>query len=221
MSALGYTARVTRYQRVRSLRQPKVGCAASSDQEFAATELVVKRQNRRRVARLRQQATRGPSAQLSLSEWHQHPYLLAIAAILIPEQCDHVTLFQGDSDKDVGSRHGGEEEMAVGHRRRRPERDDEAEIDWMPHHFVKQRSLEVRLGGGTPTAIFMTTCCKPDSSKWLIRKVLSSTMPQPRNEIACTASASLGSAICQTTSVIGRHCHISRIVNTHGTMTHP
>src|ERR1051326_1566548 len=51
----------------------------------------------------------------------------------------------------------------------------------------------------------------PNSSKWLIRKVLSNTSTQPTIDSAVITSASCGSATCQTTVGIGRHCQNSKI----------
>src|SRR6516225_2411081 len=53
----------------------------------------------------------------------------------------------------------------------------------------------------------VATCCRPNSSKWLIRKVLVRTTVQPTNDKTVTDVARLGLAICHTTVGIGRHCH--------------
>ena len=52
-------------------------------------------------------------------------------------------LLQEDADEDIGRRHRREQQMPHRHRRRRPERDDEAEIDRVPHEIVQHRRLEV------------------------------------------------------------------------------
>src|SRR3982750_4373776 len=51
----------------------------------------------------------------------QHTDLAAIASVLITELRDHVALLEPDADEDVAGRAEGEQQMARGHHRRRPE----------------------------------------------------------------------------------------------------
>src|SRR5687768_15658806 len=70
-----------------------------------------------------------------------------------PERAEHrdkVALLELNADQDVAGRGEGEQEMALGHGRRRPERHEEAEIDRVPDHAVEGRRLELRLAGRAP-----------------------------------------------------------------------
>ena len=69
----------------------------------------------------------------------QHRDTLPVAAVFVAKHLDQIALFQEDADEDVGSGHRCEQQMSNRHRRRRPERDDEAEVDRVPHEFVVQR----------------------------------------------------------------------------------
>src|SRR5215813_13484824 len=77
---------------------------------------------------------------------HQHGDALAIVLVLVAKKFDQITFLQCDADKNVGCRDEGEEQMACGHNRRRPEGDDEAEIDRMSHELIEHWRLEARLG---------------------------------------------------------------------------
>src|SRR6266508_5240863 len=72
-----------------------------------------------------------------LAPGHEHRHPLAIALVFVAEQIDQVTLFEEDSDEDVGRRYRREQEMPDRHGRRHPERDDEAEIDRMTYDLVE------------------------------------------------------------------------------------
>jgi len=77
--------------------------------------------------------------------WKQHSDLLAIAAVLVAEGVDHVTLFQLDRDQDVSGRRHREQQVTDGHRWRRPEGEQESEIERMAHPLVEQRCAELGL----------------------------------------------------------------------------
>src|SRR4051794_41322203 len=72
-----------------------------------------------------------------------HPDALTVTAVLITEQGNQVALFKPDSDKDVSSGDSSKKQMTDRHARSRPERDDEAKIDWMAHDLVEHRCLEL------------------------------------------------------------------------------
>src|ERR1700722_6113370 len=78
------------------------------------------------------------SRQLSAPRY-QHRYPALVGAVLVAENRNQVTLFKPDADKDVSGGHRREQQMARGHRRRRPECDDEAEIDRVPYESIEQR----------------------------------------------------------------------------------
>src|SRR5205807_8355860 len=59
----------------------------------------------------------------------------------------YTTLFRSE---DVGRRHRGKQQMARGHYRRRPEGNDEAEVDRMAHELVEHRCLEPHLAHFAP-----------------------------------------------------------------------
>src|SRR5262245_502047 len=77
--------------------------------------------------------------------WHEHGDALAIVPVLVAKKSDQITFLQCDADKNVGRRNEGEEQMARGHNRRRPEGDDEAEVDGVSRQLVEQWCLETRL----------------------------------------------------------------------------
>src|SRR5215813_2921848 len=111
-------------------------------------------QRRRQSTCRRRSATIGPcpSGQLA-PERNEHPDLGAVALVLLAEQAEEVALLQKDPDEDVRGRHGREQEMPDRHDGSRPERDDEAEIDRMPHHLVEHRRLEAGRGHRSPREV--------------------------------------------------------------------
>src|SRR6516165_11662786 len=96
--------------------------------------------------------------------------------------------------------------MTECHCRRGPECDYESKINRVPYELVVQQGSESRRGHVLSEEVGCT-CCRPNSSKWLIRKVLVRTTVQPTNDKTVTDVARLGLAICHTTVGIGRHCH--------------
>ena len=74
----------------------------------------------------------------------QHRHLLAIATVLIAEQVDQIALLEPDADQDIAGGPHGEQQMAQGHRRRRPEGEQEAEIDRMADPLVEEGRPEFR-----------------------------------------------------------------------------
>ena len=108
---------------------------------------------------------------------YEHGDALAIAPVLVAEECDQVAFLQGNADEYVGRRDGGEEQVAGGHHGRRPECDDEAEIDRMPNELVQQGRLEARLDPSCRPTRLSRTWYRPNSSKWLIRNVLRKRSP--------------------------------------------
>src|SRR5581483_10703525 len=79
---------------------------------------------------------------LSARPWDQHRHLLAIAAVLIAEQLDQVALLQMDADQNVAGGGEGEQQVADRHGGRRPEGDEEAQIDRMADLPVEQQGPE-------------------------------------------------------------------------------
>ena len=75
---------------------------------------------------------------------HEHRHAFAVAAIVIAEYSDQVALLKPDADQDVGRSHDGEQQVPLRHRWCGPERDDEAEIDRVPHETIDQRRAETR-----------------------------------------------------------------------------
>lgn len=58
---------------------------------------------------------------------------------------DQIPLLNLDRDQNVGSRPKSKEQVAQRHSRRGPERDDEAEHQWMPQEFVDKGRSEANL----------------------------------------------------------------------------
>src|SRR5262245_30660321 len=54
------------------------------------------------------------------------------------------------------------------------------------------------------------TCRRPNRSKWLMRKVVASTITQPAAYAANTATRAAAPGTSQTTPPSGRHCQNSR-----------
>ena len=78
----------------------------------------------------------------------EHRHLLAVGFVARPMGPYHVALLELDGDEDVCGRRDGEDEVGDGHRRRRPEGHDEAEIDGVPDVAVPsaRRELHRRVG---------------------------------------------------------------------------
>src|SRR5579871_3366026 len=76
-----------------------------------------------------------------------HRDAAAILDIGLAMEGDEIALFQHDADQDVSGRRYGKQEMTRCHHGRRPERQDEAEIDRMADEFVEQGRLEARMLG--------------------------------------------------------------------------
>src|SRR4051794_20112020 len=74
----------------------------------------------------------------------QHADVLPVAAILIAKQIDKVALFELDRDQDVAGGRNREQQMADRHRGRRPESEQEAQIDRVTDDAVKQRGMKLR-----------------------------------------------------------------------------
>src|SRR2546428_2314831 len=72
---------------------------------------------------------------------HEHRDLAAVRLVPVSVSLHEVTLFELDGDEDVSHRRHGEDQVRDGHRRRRPEGDDETEIDGM---------ADVPIEGGSP-----------------------------------------------------------------------
>src|SRR5205807_7757641 len=85
----------------------------------------------------------------------QHRNALPVTAIFVAEHADEVALFEHDADEDVGRGHRREQQMPGAHRRGRPERDDETEIDrvadktieeWRPEHRCRHLAAHEIVG---------------------------------------------------------------------------
>src|SRR5579872_6577811 len=74
---------------------------------------------------------------------YQHGHTGTVCAITLPIGRDQVTLLEADPNQDIPARRDGEQEVSDAHEGRRPEGDDEAKVDGMPHHPVQPRRLEV------------------------------------------------------------------------------
>src|SRR6185312_16083658 len=75
-----------------------------------------------------------------LSPRYQHRHTVLIAAVFVAEEIDQIVLFQHYANEDVCGRRSRKQQMANSHRRHRPERDDQTEVEWVPHELVEQRS---------------------------------------------------------------------------------
>lgn len=78
--------------------------------------------------------------------WKQHPDLAAILQIALTEMRNEIALFEPDADEDVARRHDGEEQVTNAHLWRRPQREDEAEIERMA---VLRRLLQLLAVSGS------------------------------------------------------------------------
>src|SRR5437764_9246010 len=74
----------------------------------------------------------------------QHRYPLLVTAVFVAKHIDEVALLEQDADEDVGGGHASEQDMPDGHHRRRPERNNEAEIDRVPYEIIQKRRPEDR-----------------------------------------------------------------------------
>src|SRR5438445_507064 len=74
---------------------------------------------------------------LAAGQRDQHRDLLAIATILVAEQGDHVALLEPDADQDIAGGPDREQQVAGRHGGRRPEGQQEAEIERMARTLVE------------------------------------------------------------------------------------
>jgi hypothetical protein len=68
--------------------------------------------------------------------WQQHRHPIAVTAVVVAEQSSQIALLEHDADQDVDRGDAGEQQVTRGHIRRRPERNEEAQIDRVPHEIV-------------------------------------------------------------------------------------
>ena len=98
--------------------------------------------------------------------------------------------------------------MTDRHRRRRPERDDEAEIDRVPHELVVERRAETRrrhLAAGEIVGDLM----QPEQLE-MVDQERAGEHDQPADERQPgDRQGDLRIVDCQTTAGIGRHCQNS------------
>lgn len=67
----------------------------------------------------------------------EHGRVLAVAAILLAELLNQIVLLQLDAEQDVTGYQSRKEQMTCGHCRRRPNGEQDAEIDRVPHTSVE------------------------------------------------------------------------------------
>src|ERR1700716_486119 len=79
-----------------------------------------------------------------LAPRNKHRDALPVLAVLIAEHLDQVPLLEVNAEQDVDRGDGREQQMAHGHGRRGPERNNETEIDRMTNELVEQRRAEAR-----------------------------------------------------------------------------
>jgi len=73
------------------------------------------------------------------------------------------------------------------------------------HRTAANGIAHLNVGAGIARlARLSVTCCRPNSSKWLMSKVLVNTNTQQASDTAATIAASSGLSICQTIAGIGR-----------------
>src|SRR5512144_99891 len=68
----------------------------------------------------------------------QHPDLVAIATISLAELRDEIAFLEPDADQDVAGGRGRKQQMPERHHRRRPEAEQEPEIDRMAHVAIEE-----------------------------------------------------------------------------------
>src|SRR6266566_9789922 len=85
-----------------------------------------------------------PIVGLASRQRKQHGYAPSIAVILVAEQSDEIALFELDADQDVASRRHCKQQVTRSHQWGRPEGEQEAQIDRMPHQPIKQRCVKFR-----------------------------------------------------------------------------
>ena len=103
-----------------------------------------------RGASLWRGAGAGPRGPAAPRQRNKHRDLFSIAPVLVAKQPDQVALFQLDRDQDVAGGRQREQQVSGRHRRRRPEGEQEAEVDRMAHALVEQGVLKLGAGSGWP-----------------------------------------------------------------------
>src|SRR5882757_8342608 len=75
---------------------------------------------------------------LARGKRNEHRYLLAITAVLIAEHLYHIALLQIDAEEDIAGGSHREQKMPHRHGRRRPEGEQKAKIERVPHALVEK-----------------------------------------------------------------------------------
>jgi hypothetical protein len=91
--------------------------------------------------RLLQKGREVSDQRVLFSSWdrYQHRYLLTIDAISVSVGMNQVPLFKLNGHENVRSGHHREEQMAKGHARCAPKRDDKPKIERMADHLIESR----------------------------------------------------------------------------------
>jgi hypothetical protein len=77
--------------------------------------------------------------------WHNHRDALLILDVNLPMECHEVALLQQHSYEDIAGGRDRKKQVIIGHYRRRPEGEQETEIDRMAHHLIEQRRSKTRM----------------------------------------------------------------------------
>jgi len=67
---------------------------------------------------------------------YQHRHSATIIPVPVAVESNQISLFELNGDKDIGSGHYREEQMAESHVRRAPESHEETKVEWMPNRLV-------------------------------------------------------------------------------------
>src|SRR6185436_12006261 len=113
-----------------------------------------------------------------------------------------------DGDQDVHRRRQREHQVSHGHVRCRPEGEEEAEVERMPHQPVGPGVPKWTCVYGLPRRTSQTWR-RPKRSKWLMRNVERSTSSQPPAHVAKSNARPGGDSTVHTSPPSGRHCHMS------------
>src|ERR1700677_2814885 len=64
----------------------------------------------------------------SAEQWQDHRYTLPVATVFVAEMRDQIALFEEDSDENVGRGRECKQQVALGHARCGPKRQDKAQV---------------------------------------------------------------------------------------------
>ena len=152
-----------------------------------------------------------PPSPVAAGQRDQRGHPAPVFLVLVAVRQHQVALLDRDRDEHVRGLEGGEQQVAGGHRRRRPEGDDPADVQRVADDLVEPRRAErqVRVGLVAEVQPHLAGAEQVEVADHQARQ----RHEQPaRAEERPDQRRPTGPGTSQMTVPIGRHCHSSRIM---------